>query len=331
MLKDPRRIACFHLNQIGDLLFSLPALYNLRERFPEAHIAGIVRPTCRDLLLMSGLVDEAIERTGGSVADSVRLGMRLRRDPFDIMILFSTSHSAWIAAQVSGSRAKAGFMHEIPMLGIRYRVPYVAPPSTENDLRLIEAIGCPVVKTDYVGLIRPGERELSEADRLLQSIGAGDRIAVLSPGTSKDREIKRWPNDCCARVADSLKERFGLIPVIVGMSGDAEGITRISRYALDITGRTSLPILAGVLARSSLFVGTDSGVMHLACALGVPVTALFGPTDHTVTGPQGENHRIVRLDLPCAPCMASECGIGRPCMEGIEPEKVLAEVSSLIT
>lgn len=330
MLTDPRRIACFHLNQIGDLLFSLPALYALRKRFPRAHIASIVRPGCRDLALMSGLVDEAVVRPSGSIAGSVRLGRALRRDPFDLMVLFSTSHAAWIVAQLSGSRVKAGFAHGVPAFGLHLRVPWLPPPSTENDLRLVEAIGCPVAKRDYVGLIRPGKQELTEADRLLSSVGAGDRVAVLSPGASKGREIKRWPDECCARVADSLKERFGLTPIIVGISGDADGIMRISRHALDLTGRTSLPVLAGVLARSSLFVGTDSGVMHLACAVGVPVAAIFGPTDHRVTGPQGDRHRIVRLDLPCAPCMSGECRIGRPCMEGISADQVIVSVESLV-
>jgi ADP-heptose:LPS heptosyltransferase len=217
------------------------------------------------------------------------------------------------------------------MIGLRYRVPWSPPPSTANNLRLIEAIGCPVVKKDYVGLIHPGERELSAAGEILASIGIadGEQIAVLSPGASKGREIKRWPDDCCARVADGLKEQFGLTPVIVGITGDADGIMRISRHARDITGRTSLPALAGILARSRLFIGSDSGVMHLAGAVGAPVIALFGPTDHTITGPQGV-HGIVRLDLPCAPCQANTCGIGRPCMEGVTPDQVLGASAQLL-
>jgi capsular polysaccharide export protein len=329
VLTEPRRIACFHLNQIGDLLFSLPALQNLRARYPEAHIAGIVRPACRDLLLLSGLVDEVIERPGGSFAHSVRLGMQIRRRSFDLMLLFSTSHSAWMVAQMSGSKVKAGFTDGVFRPGIQQRVPWSPPPSTESNLRLIEAIGCPVVKRDYVGLIRPGESELSQAHELLDSIGAGDRIAVLSPGASKGREIKRWPDECCAAVADALKEQFGLTPVIVGMKGDADGVMGISRHARDITGRTSLPVLAGVLARAKLLIGADSGVMHLSGAVGTPVVALFGPTDHTMTGPQGD-HRIVRLGLDCAPCQASTCAIGYRCMTEITPGMVLEAVSDLI-
>lgn len=330
-LKDPQRIACFHLNQIGDLLFSLPALHNLRARYPEAHIAGIIRPPCRDLLLLSGLLDEVIERPGGSLADSMRLGMQIRRKPFDLMLLFSTSYSAWIVAQISAAKVKAGFSHGIPGIGLQYRVPWSPPPSTENNLRLVEAIGCPVVKRDYVGLIRPGESELSDASGVLASVGVSEDepIAVLSPGASKGREIKRWPDGCCAQVADALKDRFGLTPVIVGMKGDAGQVTGISRHARDITGQTSLSVLAGVLAKATMVVGMDSGVMHLAGAVGAPVVALFGPTDHTITGPQGV-HRIVCLDLPCAPCQANTCSIGRPCMEDITPEMVLSAVSLLI-
>jgi ADP-heptose:LPS heptosyltransferase len=332
VVNDPRRIVCFHLNQIGDLIFSLPALYNLRARYPGAHIAGITRPSCRDLLLLSGLVDEVIERDDGSFAGAVGLGRQIKRDSFDLVLLFSTSPSAWVAAHASRIRVKAGFRHCVGALGFQYRVPWSPPPSTENNLRLVEAIGCPLEKKDYVGLVRPGEIESSAAAALLARAGVGDgeRIAVISPGASKGRDLKRWPDKTCAQAADALRDQFGLTPVIVGMRGDADGITALSRRARDITGQTSLPVLAGVLARSSLFVGTDSGVMHLAGAVGTPVVALFGPSDFRATGPQGENHRIVHLDLPCRPCMANECTIGRPCMEDITRDMVLDAVRDLV-
>jgi len=324
------RIGCFHLNQIGDLLFSLPALHNLRQWQPDARLISIVRPSCRDLLSLSGLVDDAIERTGDSLSANLDVARKLRREQLDLLLLFSTSAAAWYTAMLSGARERIGFTHCLGGAFFSHRVPWSPPPSTENDLRLVEAAGCPVTKRDYVGLIRPGEIEVGEADRLLESVGvaAGEETAVLSPGSSPGREIKRWPDECCARVADRLHEQFGLIPVIVGMKGDAEGIMRMSRRARDITGRTSLPVLAGVIARSRMVVGTDSGVMHLAGAVGAPVIALFGPTDHTITGPQGI-HRIVCLDLPCAPCQANTCAIGRPCMEDITPDMVIRAVSDL--
>lgn len=324
------RIACFHLNQIGDLLFSLPALYNLRQWQPDAGLTSVVRPSCRELLLLSGLVDDVIERAGDSLIANLDVARRLRRERLDLLLLFSTSAAAWYTSMLSGARERIGFTHCVGGAFFSHRVPWSFPPSTENDLRLIEAAGCPATKRDYVGLIRPGEIEVGEADRVLASVGVteGEGTAVLSPGSSPGREIKRWPDECCALVADRLHEQLGLTPVIVGMKGDAEGIIGMSRHARDITGRTSLPVLAGVIARSRMVIGTDSGVMHLAGAVGAPVIALFGPTDHTTTGPQGV-HRIVSLDLPCAPCQANTCSIGRPCMENITPDMVIRAVSDL--
>ncbi len=188
------------------------------------------------------------------------------------------------------------------------RVPKIDPPSTENNLRLVEAIGCPVTKRDYVGLIRPGEGEFAAGDRLLDSIGVtrGEPVAVLSPSTSAGREIKRWTDNGFAEVADRLKAEVGLTPVVVGMDGGG-GICRLSEHARDLTGQTSLGVLAAVLSRAKVLVGIDSGVMHVAAAVGTPVVALFGPTDPGITGPQGEGHAVITAGVDCAPCMKSKC------------------------
>jgi heptosyltransferase I len=327
LLTEPRRIACIHLNQIGDLLFSLPALYNLRVRFPEARITSIVRPQCKELLSLSGLVDEIIERPRGA---DLRLAMRLRQSRFDLLLLFSTSVTSWLIAQLSDTRV-VGFTHSLGGFRFAQRVPWMPPPSTQNNLRLVEAIGCPAAKTEYTGLIRPGCREQDEAERILCSAGimAGDRFVALCPGASTGREVKCWTDEGFAQLADKLGNELSIKSVVIGVDG-GERVCRRSNYAADLTGKTSLPALSCVLGRAEAFVGMDSGIMHLAAAMETPVIALFGPTDPSVTGPQGMGHRIVGVDLPCRPCLKSKCPIDRRCMMGITPEAVIAEVKKVL-
>ena len=329
-MNEPRRIACFHLNQLGDLLFSLPALYSLRTGFPKAHITSVARPQLSELLKLAGLVDEIVERPRRPFGSGFRVAAELRRERPDLGVLFSTSLGMAALALLSGCRERVGFAHWVAKPFLTRRVPWAEPPSTQNNLRLLEAIGCPAAKTDYVGLIEPGQPENEEACQILQSagIGADERFAALGPGTSGGREVKSWTDEGFAEVADRLATEFGLRSVVVGL-GRGEQICRLSRNAVDLTEKTSLPVLAGVLRRAGLFIGVDSGVMHLAASVGTPVVALFGPSDPEVTGPQGEGHRVVCAAVSCRPCPAKSCEIGRRCMTEITPDMVIQAVSSL--
>lgn len=326
-MEDPRLIACFHLNQIGDVLFSLPALHNLKAKFPQARVVSVVRPQCAELLRLSGLVDEIVERPH-SVPSDVSVARRLARRKPDLALLFSTSFAAWAMALLSGARARVGFTAR--GLFLTQRVPWAPPPSMQNNLRLVEAIGCPAVKRDYVGLISPGEAERDAADCIIREAGLdpADPFAVLCSGTSTGREIKRWSDEGFAEVADRLSAEHGLKPLVVGVGGGA-AICDQSKSAVDLTGKTPLPVLAAVLQKARVFIGVDSGVMHLAAAVGTPVIGLFGPSDPTKTGPQGEGHHVICVDLPCRPCLTSRCDLGRACMERITPEMVLSAASSL--
>ncbi len=97
-----------------------------------------------------------------------------------------------------------------------------------------------------------------------------------------------------------------------------------------LCGETGLSDLAGVLSRLSLLVTNDSGPMHVAAALGVPVVAVFGPTDSRETGPVGDAHRIVREPVHCSPCKLRECPIDHRCMTRIGVDRVIAEAQGML-
>lgn len=325
---NPKKIACFHLNQVGDLLFSLPAIYNLRHMFPDAQITSIVRKGCDGLISRTGLVDTVLVRPRGASDLYLKFLPKLRQEHFDLMLLFSTSEEAWIISQFSGSKIKVGFDHCMKGLLLDISVPWVPPPSTDNNLNLVKALGCPITKTDYTDLIHPTDQDLSDADKLLNEYGLADGYVTFSPGTSTGTEIKRWSDEKFAQAADRLYDKYQLKSAVVGLTG-GEQIASMSNNAVDITGKTSIPVLCAVLKQSKLFVGVDSGVMHLAASLGTSVAALFGPTDEDITGPQGIGHRIIRTDIECRPCMKKECAIGRRCMEEITVNMLMDIIYSM--
>jgi len=155
-------------------------------------------------------------------------------------------------------------------------------------------------------------------------------LVGMAPGAAYGH-AKRWPPLRVAEVIGRLTQERGATCVLVGASGDRDAGREIESAlpsgvrAVNLIGRTDLRALIGVLSRCAAFVSNDSGAMHLAAAAGVPVTAIFGPTDERVTAPIG-NHDVLVHPVFCRPCMLRDCPIDHRCMKGITVEAVVASV-----
>jgi heptosyltransferase-2 len=154
-------------------------------------------------------------------------------------------------------------------------------------------------------------------------------IVGFAPGAAYGR-AKQWPTDRVAQLIAELARR-GASAVLVGAGADRDTGRAIesslppgTRVA-NLIGRTTLRQLVGVVARCAAFVSNDSGAMHIAAAVGVPLTAIFGPTDERATAPAGHADVILR-DVFCRPCMLRECPIDHRCMKRIDVDAVLQSV-----
>jgi heptosyltransferase-2 len=161
----------------------------------------------------------------------------------------------------------------------------------------------------------------------------GARWVGMNPGASFG-SAKRWVPERYAEVGDRLVKDAGASVAILGGADErpvAEAIASAMQAPAQIlAGRTTLPELVGVLSRLSLLVTNDSGPMHLAAALGVPLVAVFGPTDWRETAPYGARHRLVREDVACAPCKLRECPIDHRCMRLVTAGRVIAASRELL-
>jgi len=203
----------------------------------------------------------------------------------------------------------------------------------EYYLELVRGLDVPVAADlDTTPRIVPRPETLAQADVMLAAAGVapGRPLVGFAPGAAYG-QAKRWPPDRVAQVIAEIS-RQGAAAVIVGAAADRDTGRAIesslppgARVA-NLIGRTSLRQLVGVVARCAAFVSNDSGAMHIAAALGVPLTALFGPTDERETAPAGTADVIVR-DVFCRPCMLRECPIDHRCMKRIDVETVLRSVT----
>ncbi len=163
-------------------------------------------------------------------------------------------------------------------------------------------------------------------------IPRGD-YAVISPGASARRRVKAWGEVKFGELLIRLREKYHLTPVLVGGKEDREEADKIVEAAggrspegntsavVNLAGRTGLRDLCDVLRSARLFVGVDSGIMHLASSLDVPVVGIFGPSDPFYVGPQNKRSRVVREDLECVPCYLKGCE-KRECMIRLDVPKV---------
>jgi ADP-heptose:LPS heptosyltransferase len=320
-----QKICVIHLNQIGDLVFSLPLLKSLRDHYPGATIHSVVRPYLEGLLRDSPFVDRVIPRDAGLRA---RLGLisTLFRQRYDLMIVLPRSEESLMLACISGARLKAGFAHFPWDLGLDVKEVIQGHNSWFNNAKLLMRLGIPISQDDYVGLLRVDEPQ--------QVKGLPWQYVVISPGASSRRLVKAWDERKFASVIVRLSMEFDLGCVLVGGSDTSECSGAITKYVtaflkggvqsvVDLSGKINLRELVGVLKKARIFVGIDSGVMHLASALDIPVVGLFGPTDPFYVGPQNEKSMVVRQDLNCMPCYLREPCTHRRCLEELEVEKVM--------
>ena len=147
----------------------------------------------------------------------------------------------------------------------------------------------------------------------------------MAPGAAYGG-AKRWPPERFAALASDLAAD-GVRAAMVGSGGDrhtADEVKVREPKVIDLVGQTDLSQLAGVLALARALVTNDSGSMHLAAAIGTPVTAMFGPTDERATRPLGDGHTVMTASVWCRPCMLRECPLDHRCMDAIDTAQVIA-------
>ena len=334
-----KRILVFHLNQIGDLMFTLPALKALREAYPRARITSVLRPYLAGLVAESGFVDEVLQRPQGPIHTAVGLGLELRKQKPDLAagarlaVAFSQSATMALCARISGAGHRVGYVDSDLARLLTHRIQVRGIPCPEKVMRLVRGLGLELEKTDYVGLVRLLPEDREQGERLLEECeleGDGPLVA-LAPGESEKKPYKSWTTEGFREVAVELA-REGARLVVVGAESDRSLGDQITApvgpgQAANLAGRTTPSQLAAALARCDLLIGIDSGPMHVAATMGRPVVALFGPTDPRRTGPQGEGHEVIFHQQPCwRPCVhpvTPNCG-HRNCMMAITPGEVLA-------
>ena len=314
-------------NRIGDCLLTTPLLRALKRRFPRAHLAVSVPPCNQDLLSTNPHVDEIvlrpeIKRWGAKI----RFALQIRRGGYDLIISCQEKSAfyawaTWYSALCSPRRpVTVGLNHRLTRRWYQHNVP-VIPDQHEvyKYLDIAELLGCPRERRPVLELIPPRDAQERVAQILgEQGVHPDARFIGINPGGSTPD--KRWPVERFAEVAERLHRELGLPVMVFGGPGDhdraSEIVAQMEHRPLVVAGRVSLGDTGALLERCQLLVTGDTGPMHMAVALAVPVVALFGPTSPIKFGPFTTLKTVLRHDYPCPACQL-------PCLHTIMPDEVV--------
>ncbi len=319
------KILVVNLADIGDLVLTTPALGALREALPDAQIHVLTSHHAAPVLNDGTLVDMVItfdkllfDRVTAMFRQwrgVLALGRRLRGAHYDAVLFFhklTTRAGAWKYAAIgfsTGARRRVGADN-----GRGWFLTERVPDPGFNEEHQADAWRRVVAR--FIGQELPKHplwMSISAEERAwaAERLPAGPHYIAIHPGSGAYILARRWPPERWAALADELAKRGAQIVLVGGPADDALAVhDTMQAAALDFAGQTTLGQLAALLERCDSYYGTDSGVMHIATAVGTRVTAIFGPTNARTYGPYAESARVVALPLRCLPCAYVDRTVG---------------------
>jgi heptosyltransferase-2 len=327
-------------NWLGDAVLSLPALRSLRDRFPKAQITVLARPSVAALYEGERYIDGVIRLEGAPGARDLgakwRLGALLRREKFDLAVLFPNSFESAAIVYLSGAKRRVGYARDgrsalltdavaVPLAGeipVHERYYYL------ELLRRAGLIGA-LPRVDEIRLDALDDVR-SRGEGLFAARGVKLPVIGVSPGAAFGG-AKRWLPERFAEAAreiaaHEINSGDGAEIAIFGAASERElcGAVAGACGGHNFAGSTTLREFIDLSAACRLILANDSGAMHIAAAVGVPSVTVFGPTDETATGPVGVASKVVREPVECAPCKLRECPIDHRCMTRVTVDRVVA-------
>ncbi|MDK3156455.1 putative lipopolysaccharide heptosyltransferase III [Kamptonema cortianum] len=342
-LRNINRIAVIKLRHIGDTLLATPALRNLRDAFPGAKISVFVAEGTQDMLANNPDIDGVIvvERKARSLRSALLPYFKMFTGKFDLVLDYTTGDRATWLTLCSRADIRAAFRTLSSERTFWKRHIYThfvePPPSPTHEVirhfKLLEAVGIPVVERP---LRLDPDQKTSDWARGQIAAKAGQTIIHLHPVSRW--LFKCWEDESMAGIIQRLTDECNA-RIVITSSPDPKELERIAnilriaeRDVVDLSGRTTLMQTAAISRMSDLFVGVDTGPMHMAAAVGTPVVALFGPSGADVWHPWGTRHRTIYKGCACNESRQKLCAHEaiRDCLRNISVDEVFNAITELL-
>jgi len=330
-------------DRIGDVVLSTPVIKALREKFPEAYISVMVAPGTKEVVEGNPYIDEVIiydkELKHKSWSRTLKFAGRLKKKKFDLAVILHPGNRVHIIAFLAGIPERIGYNRKLGFL-VNFRKEHKKQEGSKHEAEynfdLLSGLG---ISGGYKNLFMPIKQESENyAGELFKKwgINKGDKILAINPGASCPSKI--WPVENFAAVAKQLSDVYNFKILILGGAKEiplGEKIAgQIKQKAFNLAGSTSISQLASILKRCDLFISNDSGPVHIASALGIPVVSIFGRKQKGLSpkrwGPLGKKDKYLHKEAGCVECLAHNCKKEFACLKAVTVEDVLKAANEIL-
>ncbi len=340
------RILVIKLRYLGDVLLTTPLFDALKAHFPDAFLAAAVNRGTEDMLTCNPAIDKifTVERDASPLRDlrkQLPLVREIRRFHFDLALDLTQNDRAAFLAWLSGAKKRWGYRlkRENPLRRTLLFTDLISPRKNlhilERHLEMARALGCAPLSAKPK--LYWSAQDQMESEEILEKNGLAGDLPYIVLHAASNALHKVWTAEGYAALCDALWEKMGIRTLLI--SGRDEEESRLNRTIcalakcapLNLGGRLSLKQTAVLLSRAVLFVGIDSGPMHMATAVDTPVVAIFGPSRPWRWGPWGREQIVVQKAWDCVPCGKKGCrneGGESRCLVELTPEEVLPVVEN---
>lgn len=323
--KTPEKILVIKPSSLGDVVHSLPFLNVLRDRFPRSEIHWIIakgfegllegHPMINRLLIINKNEWKKIKNVKDTISELRSLFKSLKKEKFDIVADLQGLLRSGVLTAATGASVRVGFKEAREGSSIFYTHRVEGGKdihAVDRYLKIAKFLGCDIADVCFP---LPLSFDFSRVTQYLPD----KEYAVLVPGARW--KTKKWPPEKFGELASRLPMKF----LVVGGKSDTDISNKVVNSskgnAISIAGKTNIKELIEIMRKAKFVVSNDSGPMHIAAAIGVPVFAIFGPTNPLRTGPYGKGHIIIREGVECSPCYKRSCRDIK-CMEMIGVKEV---------
>lgn len=313
-----KRILVITLSNAGDIILTTPVIKALKEEFSQARIDVMVGPAGREIFERDPAVFKLIIYDKHlPITEKRRLQLKLKKLKYDLVADLKNT----VFPVLIGPRFRTSTIQRFPKGPIHSRAKH---------LYRLKSFGMDIKEpSSYIHIPKEDDDYISD---LIAKEAISGQFVVINPGAKS--HIKRWSHEGFAEVADRIVSECGMDVIFVGTDNDKETVAgvimKMNGAYRNFVNKTNIRQLAALIKRSRLLITNDSAPLHIACAVGAKVLAIFGPTDPRKYGPTGEFDFVINKKLHCSPCENAQCAYDHECMKMISAEEVFENAKGMV-
>ena len=313
-----KRILVITLSNVGDIILTTPVIRTLSKEFPGARLDVMVGPQGKEIFEKDPAIFKLIIYDKHMpIAEKRRLQLKLKKLRYDLVVDIRNT----VFPLLIGPKYRTATIQKFPKTVMHRK---------KRHLYRLKSLGINNLdENSYIHITGEDEEHVA---KVLTSEKVMDPIVIINPGAKS--HLKRWTTEGFAELSDRLIRECGAHVILIGTNDDKDTIEAVIKKMKhnphNFMNKTNIRQLAALLKRAKVLVTNDSAPLHLGCAVGTKVLALFGPTDPRKYGPNGEFDVALSKKLSCAPCEDAVCKFNYECMKLISADEVFDAVKVML-